>query len=602
LQRTIKRKTVTYGIVAAVLAVLLTTICFEFGFQPYFPIGPLGLGTFSSHEELVAFLRTNMEQAGNIAKQFDSYSTRGGEMAALDAETAPAHSTTNIQVAGVDEADIVKTDGEYLYVVSGNSICILKGYPPQEAEVLSRITFNETYNIQIYVDEDGDRLAILGGHFAPVYRAYMYPTGEVFLRVYDISDKTRPVLARTLSLNGTLSGSRKIGDYVYAVVNQLAVKAYYAEADFEVDLPKIYTDTATREIQAIEIRYVNATDAFYYFTTIVAVNIMDDAQDPTYEALLIGSTACMYVSESNLYLAVPNTNVWLLSAEVVGRRDETLICRVKLDEDDIVCEAEGAVPGYVLNQFSMDEYNGFFRIAATEWTSEGSINNLYVLNMSLGIVGELSGLAPGERIYSARFMGDRCYLVTFRQVDPFFVIDLAEPSEPEVLGYLKIPGFSGYLHSYDENYVIGVGKQDSSLKLSLFDVTDVTNPTEAAKFLVSGGWSDSTVLADHKAFLFDKAKQLLALPVSINYYYEIRENDVYTPRYWQGAYVFSVSLEQGFVLRGNITHQNNNASYVEYRYQVQRILYIEDVLYTVSEAKVKMNDMETLQLLNEVEL
>ncbi|MDH5780656.1 MAG: beta-propeller domain-containing protein, partial [Candidatus Bathyarchaeota archaeon] len=199
------------------------------------------------------------------------------------------------------------------------------------------------------------------------------------------------------------------------------------------------------------------------------------------------------------------------------------------------------------------------------------------------------------RIYSARFMGDRCYLVTFRQIDPFFVIDLSTPTEPEVLGYLKIEGFSGYLHPYDEDYVIGVGKQGSNLKLSLFDATNVSSPIEAAPpFIVSGDWSDSPVLMDHKAFLFDKAKQLLALPVSINHY------EYYTKSYWQGAYVFDISLEQGFTFRGGITHQNNTS--YEYGYQVQRILYIEDVLYTVSEAKVKMNDMETLQLLNEVEL
>jgi uncharacterized secreted protein with C-terminal beta-propeller domain len=220
--------------------------------------------------------------------------------------------------------------------------------------------------------------------------------------------------------------------------------------------------------------------------------------------------------------------------------------------------------------------------------------------MNLTIVGELLDLAPDERIYSARFMGDRCYLVTFRQIDPFFVIDLSIPTTPEVLGYLKIPGFSGYLHPYDEDYIIGVGKQDNNLKLSLFDVTNVSSPTEAVPpFIASGDWSDSPVLMDHKAFLFDKSRRLLALPVSTNRI-EFKNNEYYAKSYWQGAYVFNLSLEQGFVLRGNITHQDNTS--YEYETQVQRILYIEDVLYTVSQAKVKMNDMETLQLLNEVEL
>jgi inhibitor of cysteine peptidase len=249
----------------------------------------------------------------------------------------------------------------------------------------------------------------------------------------------------------------------------------------------------------------------------------------------------------------------------------------------------------VLNQFSMDEYNDFFRIATTKWTSDGSINNLFILNMSLNVVGKLEDLAPGESIYSARFMGDRCYLVTFRQIDPFFVIDVGNPAEPKVLGYLKIPGFSGYLHPYDENHIIGIGKQDTNVKLSLFDVTNVTAPTEITKYIVQAYWSDSTVLWDHKAFLFDKSKQLLALPVSIS-------GDWYdTKGFWQGAYVFNVSLEQDFTLKGNITHQSG-ADEFESGLQVKRILYIDNVLYTISDKKIKMNNLENLDLINEVNL
>ncbi|MDI6905816.1 MAG: beta-propeller domain-containing protein, partial [Candidatus Bathyarchaeia archaeon] len=534
MQREIKKKTVTYGIAAVLLAVLFTAICFNFGFQPYIPPVFSQLKTFSSYEELESFLKTNMEQAKNFGEQYLSpFFRKVGEMAILDAETAPAHSTTNIQVAGVDEADIVKTDGEYLYVVSSNNVCILKAYPTDEAKVLSKITLNETYNIKIYVN--GDKLAVLGGHFAPFRISYTY-TGEAFVKVYDISNKTSPVLTRTLSLNGTLSGSRMIGNYVYATVNQLAVQSNNNKTDFEVALPKISIGETVKEVQATEIRYVNVSDVFYYFTTVIAVNIINDAQEPTYETFLTGSTACMYVSQSNMYLTVPNTSVWILPLEVGGTRDETFIYRVKLDEEKIVCEAEGAVSGYLLNQFSMDEYNGFFRIATTKWTNDGSKNNLYTLNMSLNIVGKLEGLAPSERIYSARFMGNRCYLVTFKQIDPFFVIDLSDPAEPKVLGELKIPGFSGYLHPYDEDHIIGIGKQDSNLKLSLFNVTNVTAPTETAKFIVQGEWSDSTVLMDHKAFLFDKSKQLLALPVSISWI-EMRGDEYHTEGFWQCAYV-----------------------------------------------------------------
>jgi inhibitor of cysteine peptidase len=594
LQREMKKKTVMYGITAVLLAVLFATICFNLGVQQYIPPVVLGLETFSSYEELENFLKTNIEKAKNFGEQYSSTFSRGGEVLSLDAEAAPAHSTTNIQVAGVDEADIVKTDGEYLYVVSSNNVYILKAYPPKQAKVLSKITLNETYNVNIYVN--GDKLAVLGNHFAPIGIYYTY-TGEAFIKVYNISDKTSPILTRNLSLNGTLSGSRMIGNYIYATANQLAVQSNNNKTDFVI-LPKISTGDTVKQVQATEIRYINVPDVSYYFTTVIAVNIINDVQEPTYETFLTGSTACMYVSQINMYLAVPNTSIWLLSAEVSGTRDKTFIYRVKLDEEKIVCEAEGSVSGYVLNQFSMDEYNGFFRIATTKWTNTGSQNDLFVLNMSLNIVGELPNLAPGERIYSARFMSDRCYLVTFKQVDPFFVIDLTDPTEPKVLGYLKIPGFSGYLHPYDENHMIGIGKQDNNVKLSLFNVTNVTAPTEAAKFIVSGDWSDSTVLTDHKAFLFDKSKQLLALPVSISF----MDSRYYTKNYWQGTYVFNITLSDGFVLRGNVTHQENSVGGWESGYRVKRALYIENVLYTMSDKKIKMNNLEDLALLNKIDL
>lgn len=598
LQREIKKKAVTYGIAAVLLAVIFTAICFNFGVQPFISPVFLQLETFSSYEELENFLKTNMEQAKNFGEQYSFSFARNGETSILDAETAIAHSTTNIQVAGVDEADIVKTDGEHLYVVSNDNVYILKAYPTDEAKMLSKITLNETDNIQIYVNED--KLAVLGNQFTSIGVSYTY-TGEASVRVYDVSNKTSPDLTRTLSLNGTLSSSRMIGNYIYATVNQLAVQSNNNKTDFDVALPIICTGDTVKEVHATEIRYVNVPDVFYYFTTVIAVNIINDAQEPTHETLLTGSTACMYVSQSNMYLAVPNTNAWI-PLEVLSRaREETFIYRVKLDEEKIIFEAEGNVSGYVLNQFSMDEYNGFFRIATTKWTDDGSKNHLYVLNMSLNIVGELPDLAPGERIYSARFMGDRCYLVTFQQIDPFFVIDLSSSTEPKVLGYLKIPGFSGYLHPYDENHIIGIGKQESNVKLSLFNVTNVTAPIETAKFTVSGDWSDSTVLTDHKAFLFDKTKQLLALPVSISFI-KIKDSGYYTKDYWQGVYVFNVTSTNGFVLKGNVTHQEDDIDGWDNNYQVKRALYIGNILYTVSDKKIKMSSLEDLALIKEIEL
>jgi uncharacterized secreted protein with C-terminal beta-propeller domain len=242
--------------------------------------------------------------------------------------------------------------------------------------------------------------------------------------------------------------------------------------------------------------------------------------------------------------------------------------------------------------------------------------------MDLNIVGSLEGLAPGETIYSARFMGERGYLVTFKQVDPLFVIDLSDPHHPEELGYLKVTGYSDYLHPYDENHLIGIGKETTEegefawyqgVKISLFDVSDVSNPREIDKEIIGHRGTDSPVLWDHKAFLFDQSRNLMVIPILVA---EIDESDyaegvpawAYGEPVWQGAYVFYVSLDTGIGLDGRITHIENLADLEEGYYyyyspfSVERSLYIDDILYTISGAKIKMNSLEDLDYINEVEL
>lgn len=673
MQREIKKKTITYGIAAIMLVVVLTATIYNFGqlnpTQPFFS----ELKTFSSYEELENFLTTNTEKANQNQQVFQTDALLGRQDEALAAPETPKatiegtvsdYSETNIQVAGVDEADVVKTDGEYLYVVSESAIYILKAFPADQATVLSKIELNEAYGSQIYVN--GNKLVVVIDHpvflFAEpaiadamiedeamvddlIVPPYVY-NPEITVKVYDISNKASPALSRTVTVNGTLSGSRMIGNYIYTVVNQQAIKANSEGTGVEVDLPAI-SGTHTKEVEPTEIYYIDVIDQFYYMTTVVAVDITNDATEPTIETFLTSQTSSMYVSENNMYLIAPNTNNWLLKDSEEEAEDETLMYRVKLDEQNMVVEAEGSVTGFVLNQFSMDEHNGYFRIATTEWdnrwTDEGfisnSTNSLFIMDMNLNVVGKLENLAFGESIYSTRFMGDRVYIVTFRQIDPFFVIDTSNPTQPTVLGYLKIPGYSSYLHPYDENHIIGIGMENSTLKLSLFDVTDVTSPEEISKYIVEADYSSSTAIWDHKAFLFDKTKNLLALPVSTNFYTDIIEprtepaaetknqtvdpddeqtsepprdaenNDTVTERevvsfsndYWQGAYIFDVSVENGFTLRGTITHKTAADQY-EYRLEVKRILYIEDVIYTISDKTVKLNNLESLELLNEIQL
>jgi len=275
----------------------------------------------------------------------------------------------------------------------------------------------------------------------------------------------------------------------------------------------------------------------------------------------------------------------------------------------------------------MDEHQGYLRVATTtdDFSPEGGVtlaNQVYVLDGDMDIIGRLENLAPGEQIHSARFMGHRCYLVTFRSIDPLFVIDLKDPYNPRVLGELKVTGYSDYLHPFDENHIIGIGKETvaasgdfawyQGVKISLFDVSDVSAPKEIAKYEIGDRGTDSPVLSDHKALLFDRSRNLLVIPVQVaqidakDYPYGIPPN-AYGEPVWQGAYVFNISLEKGLEFRGGITHCTG-ADFSQYGYFyssdcfVERSLFIDDVLYTVSDAKVKMNDLGTLDEINEVTL
>jgi len=641
---------------------------------------PIKLNTFSSYEELKTFLE-NTSNSGNYYYPRGGAFTLGLESFSADAKssqpafpvepTGTGYSETNVQVEGVDEADIVKTDGEYIYVVSKGNLTIVKGFPAEEARVVSKIVlegaitgifingdkltlFETEYGVYPLYEEDlpvplvdtevvndstpDDKEPVnptdpsnqttpseepdrpVEGVIEPVepFIPIIYEPPTTTVRVYDISDKQTPVLTREFSVDGTYFSSRMIGDYVYVISNQYT---YFVETD--VFLPRVHSGNQTQKIGAREIYYYNNSDTSYSFTTIAAINVQNDQQEPTYETILMGSTSTIYVSQNNIYLTFREYS-W-----EEPETTKTSIQRIKIDKNTIMFEAQGEVQGTVLNQFSMDEHKEHFRIATTighvsrTFDEATSKNNVYVLDMNLNVVGNIEDLAPGEKIYSTRFMGDRCYVVTFKKVDPLFVIDLETPTNPKVLGQLKVTGYSDYLHPYDENHLIGIGKETveaeegdfawyQGVKISLFDVSDVSNPKELTKFEIGDRGTDSPVLDDHKALLFDKARNLLVLPVLVaeinpdKYTEEIPDN-ARGDYVWQGAYVFDMSLD-GLHLRGKITHIDNSTDLLKNGYYfrstntVKRTLYINNVLYTISDMKIKMNSLDTLVEINSVEI
>jgi inhibitor of cysteine peptidase len=568
-------------------------------------LGGNQISRFASYEELQDFIKANAQYTGfpwGFVKGDFVLAPASGE-GNFYAPAAPDYSPTNIQVAGVDEADIVKTDGEYIYLVSGNRTIIVKAYPPEQAQVLSEIELEGTAT-GIFIN--GDKLVVFEEE-TPYYDIRLGPAGEnylpsiayytspkTFIKVYDVSDRENPRLQRDLSADGQYISSRMIGDYAYVVINEPVY-----EQDDELNLPKIYFGGNETEIPATDIYYSDVSDYYYMYTTIMAINTQNDDQEPTYETILLGSSSNVYVSLNNIYLTFP---VW---GTGVGDFEKTSIYRIYIEGDEIEYVASGEVPGMVLNQFSMDEYDGYFRVATTTYEPTPR-NHVYVLNMALNITGSLKNLAPGETIYAARFMGERGYLVTFKQTDPLFVIDLSDPQNPQALGELKITGYSDYLHPYDENHIIGIGRE-TGIKIALFDVSDVNHPVEISKYEIGDQGTDSPVLWDHKAFLFDKSRNLLVIPVSVA---EIDESHYPLPKtyyeyVWQGAYVFNISLDQGLQLKGRITHYDSEAQPWEQEYptySVNRSLYIGDVLYTISDAKIMMNSLENLDYINEVQL
>jgi uncharacterized secreted protein with C-terminal beta-propeller domain len=679
-QQEVKKKTRVYGAIAVLAAMILVSLIFVFGSTPGFapnsptttpsegtpgtnpgttpgttpgtnPSGgtptpipgtvPAGapevspMKTFSSLEELKSYLTTNSKGAstyggGPLDQKYFSSDSRGGvptpapatpSLAVEGSTSTYSYSTTNVQVAGVDEADTTKNDGAYVYTAfndysNGNYVYIVKA-DPSDPRVVAKIRLdNDTYLAGMFLSQDSSKLVVIGSQ----YRVYILGAGDAraaptlgiaiapnyysdvktFLNVYDISDKVHPTLARNFTLSGSYFNSRMIGDYVYAVVSQSAF--VYNDV---VPLPTVYTATDSAQIPPTRIYYSDSADYahvdsnYFTFTSFYGLNLKDTSQ-LTNMTVLMGGASTMYVSLGNMYVTYP---AW-------SNGQYTSIYRVSIDNGRLTFQAKGSVPGSVLNQYSMDEDKGYFRLATTTW-NDTTQNAVYVLNMNLTTVGalQLQNAEIRETIQSARFIGNKAYVVTFQQKDPFFVLDMSNPTAPRVAGKLEIPGFSSYLHPYDENHIIGLGMENSSVKLSLFDVTNVNAPREIAKYVVKGDYSYSQAQYDPKAFLFDLAKQLLVIPVQVTTYGVVSPvpapggtATITQAGYWEGAYVFRLTLV-GFELRGTVTHQTTTDQYgYNYTLTVNRALYIDNTLYTVSNAKVKLNSLTNLAPIAEVNL
>jgi hypothetical protein len=585
------------------------------------------------------------------------------------------YSDTNVQVQGVDEADIVKTDGTRIYVLSGSRLSILKAWPPEETAVEDTLEI-EGYGQEMFVA--GGRAVIFSNTADPrqggtpdgcwgyddvgPWRG-CYGTGFTKITVAHLGGD-EPVVERELYVEGHYRSSRRHDGQVRAVVqtwgafyslqlpdvwaylyrdghgarteseHRRRVRQWHADATAAVlgtSLGDWLPDMIERRegsLQAMapvcELFYVArpgmATDGI---TQIVGFD-MNDPADATRTAVW-GNADHVYANHDALVLAQHDHTVTYF-AQVTSSNtysDRTVLHRFALDAGGATrYEASGLVPGSVLNQFSMDERDGIVRVATTEhtwtawwdadwdspavWTPPPTVNQVLTLqadgtSTNLVVLGSTGPLAPDERIYATRFLGDVAYMVTFREVDPLFAIDLSDPADPVVLGELKIPGFSNYMHPLGDGHLLTIGQEADEtgrvlgLALQIFDVTDPTDPIQKHKHVFADAWGYSEASWDHKAFTYFASRGLLAFP------YVAWGSD--WSSYRSSLEVFEVDAEAGFTPLGGVDHSELVGELCDpladfycgsYAYPVRRGIFIEDFVYSVSYGGVRVNHVGDL--------
>ncbi len=547
------------------------------------------------------------------------------------------YSKTNNQVEDVDEADIVKTDGRYIYYKADEKIVIVSIEDLKVISIIKEDNDNDIYLRELYVE--GDKLIVIGTKTIyykndPLKQkfdydkniqlkenldidiSYSYYSSKTFTvaKVYNTVNKANPKLERTVEVEGGYLSSRRIDDNIYLMTNKYF--SYYSinqeiddlkgkEDEFSVQYKDTVAGEKTQCMRYEDMYYIpDSVDTNYFNIASFNINNNEKAKIDSY----LGAGGTVYASKDNIYAASLKYDY---KGKIYSKFDiTTTIYKFELADGKCVFSKKGEVPGAVLNQFSMDEKDGYFRIATTDsktWNNNSDRNNLYVLDNNLEIVGKVENLAKGEKIYSVRFMGERAYMVTFVETDPLFVIDLSDPKNPEVLGELKIPGYSKYLHPYDENHIIGFGEKTKivnygygdqvitdGMKMALFDVTDPENPQELYNVDLGEKGTSSELLYNHKSLLFSKEKNIIAFPIS-----QTKEN--YELEF-QGAVVYGLDLEKGFDLKGKISHMGDSYDRYLSTNRVNRIIYVDNVLYTLSDGVIKATDMNTMKELNSLEL
>jgi inhibitor of cysteine peptidase len=646
------------------------------------------VSNFASYDDLNTFLQASVEtqnteslfnglEASSAPRPESSNDANQEDKTASDA--GYDSSGSSVQLPGVDEPDMVKTDGTYVYVIAQGKLHIISAYPAEDAFLCSTISFEESSTPRnLFIN--GDNLAVIMQYYP--YRTYEgtepsddgaeigQDTTSTHIELYDVSDKQDPVKIRDISLDGYYYTASMIDEYVYVITTQYSYEPVLYKGAESSYVPSICVDEHVEPIDLSRIYYVNDPGISKTLTHIVSVNVTDVNEEVHAEVFLVGDPSDIYVSSDSVYIACSSyprdyatvyglleayvlpalpreaTNElktvdsltldeyqktmvvgWIIqnyvenmdekqkqaiAEQLIVQIQKTILHKITIDNGDISYAYQGTLPGMIVNQDALSDYNGYLRVVTTVngWAmssylcSIDSFSNMYVLDETLTTIGTLEHLAEGKDISSIRFIGDTCYLDTYEQTEPLRVIDLSNTAQPEVAGELSISGYSTYLYSYDDTHIMGIGQEDNTMVVYLIDVQDKSQPRERSKYQIQAQteedyWLYSTALYDHQAFFSDQDSHLLILPVSGDSA--------------ESAYVFDVSEEE-IDLRGILSHASDELETEQqepwdspswkggYSYSIQRSFCIEDVIYTISDAMIKMHDRVTLDEINSISL
>lgn len=514
--------------------------------------------------DLARGVTTEMAVEDSAASMMDMGSSASNTGAAL------SYSKTNLQEAGVDEADIIKTDGKYLYVMKATGSVRMIRAEGKTLEVEGTImleALNETPQ-EMYVDGDILNLIVTGSRTTldsddtqeDTYTANTENYTKIY--TYDISDRSVPQLRGTVKQKGTYSTSRKNGDVIYLFTQ------FYPQINDADQIDTYVPAVNGARLESTDIylpEYQNSSS--YLVISSVSNRRPDEVID---KKAIVSAADNFYVSNDNIYIANAN---WGSDATM------TQILKFSCQKGKIRAKGAADLKGFLNDSFSMNEYNGYLRIVLTDYSGDTQTNALYVLDDALEVCGSITDIAEGEEIRSARFLGDTGYFVTFKETDPLFSVDLSNPADPKVLGELKITGFSSYLHFYGENKLLGVGNEVdpetgayTGIKLAMFDVSDPSNVKQLHKFVIKDTY-DCPLFYDYKAAMIDTEKNVFGFMCDSSYM------------------IFRYDEGKGFE---NVFTENLGNSYYGSSYngtQGIRGCFIDNSFYLIGGGQIRIYDM-----------